>query len=58
MMSNILAGPVQWKFGHFPETGDVKADTRGKPHSWGRAALFNGIFFGLMFPLFPQFWEA
>lgn len=55
---NILEGPVQWKFCHFPETGDVKADAWGKPHGWGWATLFNGIFFGLMFPLFSQFWEA
>lgn len=37
---------------------DVKTDVPRKPHSWGWATLSNGIFFGLMFPLFSQFWEA
>lgn len=55
---NILEGSVQWKCCHFPETDDVKADVPRKPHSWGWATLSNGIFFGLMFPLFSQFWEA
>lgn len=55
---NIMGGPVQCKFCHFPKTGGIKADARGEPRCWGQAALFNGIFFGLMFPLFSQFWEA
>jgi len=45
-------------FAIFPKIGGVKAAAPGKPHSWGWATLLNGIFFGLIFPLFSQFWEA
>nr|CCQ43791.1 alternative protein NEK9 [Homo sapiens] len=55
---NIVGGLVQWKFCHFSKTGGIKADAWGEPHCSGQATLFNGIFFGLMFPLFSQFWEA
>lgn len=51
-------GPVQWKLCHFPKTIGVKAAARGKTPFWGWATLFRGIFFGIMYPLFSQFWEA